>query len=183
MYETLNSLFVVFNRSHSPYTWRMRLWQNLNGLSTVFYHSHSPYTQRTKPWQTSASVGLAQARPNNGFLLLSNIGNPCLLWCSGDDIIIALLIGSIFLLWDRGIMLHLSCLYHHLTSTFDKVESRWKLTGNTRQHTCHCYFNDGSSKEVTSLMINPHYSLVVVWHACLYVYASCCVECLPICIC
>ena len=54
---------------------------------------------------------------------------PCLLWCSRDDIIIALLTGGVFLLRDHGIVLHLGCLYHHLTSEFDKVESRWKLTG------------------------------------------------------
>ena len=62
--QNLNGLSTVFYRSHSPYTRRMRPWQNLNGLSTVFYRSHSPYTRRTKPWETSASVGLAQARPN-----------------------------------------------------------------------------------------------------------------------
>ena len=37
---------------------------DLNGFSIVFYRSHSPYTRRTKPWQTTASMGLAQARPN-----------------------------------------------------------------------------------------------------------------------
>ena len=63
-WQNLNGLSTVFYRSYSPYTRRTKPWQNLNGLSIVFYRSHSPYTRRTKPWQTSASVGLAQARPN-----------------------------------------------------------------------------------------------------------------------
>ena len=28
------------------------MYETLNSLSIVFYRSHSPYTQRTKPWQT-----------------------------------------------------------------------------------------------------------------------------------
>ena len=37
---------------------------DLNGFTIVVDRSRSPYTQCTKPWQTTASVGLAQDRPN-----------------------------------------------------------------------------------------------------------------------
>ena len=40
---------------------------DLNGFSIIFNCSHSLYTRRIKPWQTTASVGLAQARPNYSF--------------------------------------------------------------------------------------------------------------------
>ena len=56
-----------------------------------------------------------------GFLLLFNIRPPCLLWGSGNDIIFAPLTDGAFLLGDHGIVLYLSCFFHHLASASDKV--------------------------------------------------------------
>ena len=76
------------------------------------------------------------------FLLLSKIGYPCLLRSSGDDSIFVPLTGGVFLLGDRGIVLHLSCFFHHLTSTSDKswvtvaIYGSWLVYTHQRTRLC-----------------------------------------------
>ena len=62
---------------------------------------------------------------------------------SGDDLIFVPLTGSVFLMGDRGIVLHLSQFLHHFASTSDNVKSQhpfmkvdWYTLANVHVHIC-----------------------------------------------